>query len=927
MNHRRLAVRSPPATDPERLWIDPSNRLGRDPTLVATDPFTARTRRFSTQTPAARGIHRIIPEGSTIPEETTMSDREGSIHTAADELNLLPTPRELELGETRHDLTGWEIVVPEGVDLAEIAAEEINDRVRDLGGAPLPVTSRPTGRPALFVGRWHDPEIRPRTTALDVTLTPSDPGEQGSVVAFGEHEDRPVAILGGSDAQGVLYAAVTFRRLLEPADESDRNHSAVLAREAHIRDWPDFEVRNVARLNLDALRRTDATLATPEPLSETAESLKREVDFWLRHKVNCLFTTPFFPDAETDPELFERQRALAREVISYARERGITLRYVGGVEIGKYLTDEEQNAAIERQPGAHYEWAAFDVHRARAERYAAFLAESHRGDVSGVARDIFSLHLDDQGGYVDPERWSQRSAATRVLYGDDRARATEEQFELYFQAVRDAVSGTAIEAISYPYHFQFAREDFPETYEELSSTPVLAGLVAPIEDPEHARTLREDLLAYHRHLAETLADDVAIVFREADRETFETAADLYGDHPLTLWIYPDRNNGWKGTFTPQVRMVKTFYRPDRRDPYFLASVFSGYGDGRIQRLAQLEYLWAVDRPDTSTEFDHEQRGYETGGEVTPFQREHLIPRIARICYGDAADAVEDLLAANASFQYVADPVGVVSGQHDAEEFANVYEHIEEQARIFEAAHEEVPEEFEDANGDDSRPWLAFYHRYTGLAAVKAELEATAETCRELIRADDPGEAIEEAKAAIEALVGMTEECNRLRETIPGRLPDRISKLDEFDPGEFESTFEELIALAEAVQETGGRAAYVREQLEAKQGEAAARIESFERTDRTVTYGYATVLGLRIELVVAEAVRDSLAERAIEIEVFGSGGEEIVAMTRPAEQFAGSWVGGRPLKVDLGDTYDGDLRVEVSFAEGESLGSVVVSGGS
>ena len=849
-----------------------------------------------------------------------MSDREESAYAAAAELDLLPTPRELELGESRYDLSGWEIVVPEGVDLAGVAAEEINDRIRELGGTALPVTSRPTGQPALFVGRWLDPEIRSITATLDVTLTPSDPGEQGYVVAFGVYEGRPVVLLGGSDARGALYAAVTFRRLLEPAAESGAGQSPVLAREAHIRDWPDFEVRNVARLDLDALRRTDATLADPGPLYEAAESLKRDADFWLRHKVNCLFATPFFPDGETDPELFERQRTLALEVISYARERGITLRYVGGVEVGAHLTDEERNAAIERHPGAYYEWAALDAHRARAERYAEFLAESDGEGRPHSHGDTFSLHLDDQGGYVDPERWSRRSEATRALYGDDRARATEEQFELYFGAVREAAPGTAIEAIPYPYHFQFAREDFPETYEELASAPVLAGLVAPIEDAEHARQLREELLAYHRHLAETLSDDVAIVFREADRETFEAAGDLYEGHPLTLWIYPDRNNGWKGTFTPQVRMTKTFYRPDRRDPYFLASVFSGYGDGRVQQLAQLEYLWAVDRPDASTEFDHERRGYEAGGEVTAFQRAHLIPRIARICYGDAADAVEDLLAANASFQYVADPVRVASGQHDAEDFANVYEHMDEQVRIFEAAHEEIAEEFQDS---DPRPWLAFYSRYTGLARVKAELEATAEACRELIRADEPGAAIEEAEAAIETLNEKAEECDRLREATAGQLPDRISKLDEFDPSEFESTFEELVALASAVREAGGRVDYVREQLEVEEKEVAAGVEFFERTDLTVTYGYATVLGIRIELLAAG--RKSLAGQEIEIRVFDSAGEGIIELTRPAEQFAGSWVGGRPLKLDLGDTYGGDLRIEVSFAEGESLGSVVVDG--
>jgi hypothetical protein len=813
-------------------------------------------------------------------------------YDAADQIDLLPTPRSIELTGEEIALAGWQLVVPVGKEWATVAASEINSRIQELGGRPLPVVHEPSGdRPAVFVGRWRDPHIRSVSMQLDVTLTPGDPGEQGYVIARGEYDNRPVILLGGSDDIGALYAAVTFRRMLQ------EDQGQVVALRAGVRDWPDFKRRNNGRLDLDRLRETDATVTDLDPLYEAAEALKEEIDFFFRHKVNYLYTGFFFRSSDTDDQLSSYQRELAREIVDYAQARGIELRLVGGVEIGAYLTSKQREKAVTRSPGTSYMWAAFPAHRANGDRYARYLGES-------IEQGIFSLHLDDQGGYIDPERWSLRSDASREMYGDDKNQATLEQFQLYFEPAREAAPGIGLEIIPYPYHFQFGTPDFPGWYQDLLDDPALAGMVRPIRDQAHARTLQDSLIVYHRGLARDIPDDVFVVFREANRAAFEACSRLYEDHPITIWIYPDRNGGWHGTFAPQVRMARTFWRPGAGDLYFVASSFSRYGDARVQRLAQQEYLWKVDRPDGSAAFSQRQRGYEAGGDVTGFQRNHLIPRISRILYGEWAPTFAELSAANLSFAYVSEPEEVAVTGYESENFDRVMEHMAEQASGFDEIHRRFESVYQSYNAGNQparlTPWAAYYYKYTGLGAVKARLHAAEDRVRRLLEEGDHDRAEDQLTVILAAFDDMHSTVERLRKIeVPGGRD--VQDLDSFGLRRFEETFESLRQRMQAAGE--GSSAPT----------ASVQIEGVDRTTRTVTYGYSTIISYRIRLsddVDADG-------REVSVEVYDRQGNSIATRTMNAAKLSNAWLGLIPDRIDLGLPYYGDLTLTVDLVESQT----------
>lgn len=724
-----------------------------------------------------------------------------SVYDAADALNLLPTPREITLGDAQHLLADYTIVIPEGVPLARTGAEEINDRVTNLGNAPLPVMTSPPDGPVIYIGRWQDPGIRSLTMAFGMTLSPVDPGAQGYVIRFGTHENRPVILLGGSDAQGALYACVTFRRLIH------RHSGRVMVQEAQVRDWPDFKIRNNGSLNLSVLGRTGATLADLQPLKDAAAALKEQIDFYLRHKVNYLYTRPYTAGRTTDPALAAHINRRVVEVMHYADERGINTRIPAGVEISDYLTPTQRLEAVERRSGTAYLYTAFEAHKRHAREYARFM-QAGRGDV-------FTLHPYDGGGYLNPERWNEMGPGTRAMYGDDRARANLEQFLLYFDEIRAAVPNSMLEAVVYPYHYQFALPDFVRNYKPMADwMPSKGGWFGSIEDAAQARQVRERLFAYHGYLADHLDDDVLIVFREAGREVFLACGAVYPGHPINIWIYPDRNNGWFGTWCPQVRYAKTFLRSDMTDYYYVASSWTRYTDGRVQRLGAQEYIWNPDRPDGSAEFSTQKRFYEYGGrEITRFQREHLIPRIGRILYGEAAGAYEDLIAANASLHYVADPEHVAGISFGTEFFDDTYKYMGEQAESFAAIYEdftELAEAIEAGRGPrDPRvsAWTVYWYRFSGLAAAKAEIDQTVDQCRTMLQDGRRARAATLARRMLDQrLPDLARRCETVRtqsDALIADLPavhsfaprftsDNLQPLNEYRPSDVASTFRDIL---------------------------------------------------------------------------------------------------------------------------------------
>jgi hypothetical protein len=261
-----------------------------------------------------------------------------------------------------------------------------------------------------------------------------------------------------------------------------------------------------------------------------------------------------------------------------------------------------------------------------------------------------------------------------------------------------------------------------------------------------------------------------------------------------------RNRGWRGTFAPQMRMAKTFWVPGRRDYYYVAG---GMGfDGTFNRLAQQEYLWNTDRPDASDQFKTFTRLYEKGGEVTEFQRERLIPRVARILYGEKnAPAIAEAVAANVSFNYVQDPEAVGSMDFDAEKLDDPYKYMDDQAEKMEWIAAACRPLVESGEAD---AMVRRYYRNAGLCSVMARLKAATVKAQRLAEAGQTAEAAELARATLDELPAMEREVEEIRRLAGSQREDddrgrrrsrrgRGGGLDDFQPTDFKADLETLAA--------------------------------------------------------------------------------------------------------------------------------------
>ena len=712
-----------------------------------------------------------------------------SPYDVADHLNIIPTPREITLDGAWLELEGWVIVPAEGCSMSVIGADEINDRVDSLGGETLTVASETGGSGAIIVGSVTDPLTQQVATSLGISLSETDPGEQGYVIASGEHEGLPVILCGGADPQGALYACVTLRQMIQREDDR------TVALSGRVRDWPDFKYRCNWRVNVRGI--APAT-GNPDRLADAIAAAKAEIDFCVRHKIN--YAMGRFRDLSAR----EEARAIQIEVLRYAAERGVRVRYTDSTHVEEYLSEAELAVALKRGEKHAFIWSALDAHAEHAEDVADRLAAASAGMVA--------LHPFDGGAFIDPERWSARAPQDIERYGDDRAAASIEQFGLYFDAYRRAVPDILLEAVSYPYHYQFALPDF-DTYYQQMDVPPYRNWLRGITSPEHAREIQQQLVDYHRRLSEALDPDVFITFREAGRPIFLACAQLYEGHPITIWIYPETYKGWQGLFLPQSRFAASFWRTDQSDYWFQASSFLAGRDQRVHHLAQQEYLWNVRRPDASEDFTVRSRLYSEEGSTSDFQRDSLIPRICRVLYGPAAEAIVPLIAANASFNYVADPVGVAN-EPSGEAFDDPYMHLAEQEELMARCHADLAQlldraatgSVQDAQGDirelDAWASLLYYYKYTGICAEKAALEQVVQQVRSLAaegRADDARAAADRAKAVLPEVAARVKAIHERVDGDPAmRSPvgDNEKALHAFDPTACAARLDQALAAGE-----------------------------------------------------------------------------------------------------------------------------------
>ncbi|MCF7847661.1 MAG: hypothetical protein K9M45_02330 [Kiritimatiellales bacterium] len=831
--------------------------------------------------------------GCLILMSLAMSSRAAvDANMVADELGLLPTPRQISLDRTAWPAASFSIVIPDGNGLMRVAADELNERITSLGGQPLPVSTKLPKGPAIIIGPAFWSVVQQTASLLKMKLAVDDPGEQGYIIKSGYVNGRPVVLCGGSDNLGALYAAVTLRRMIQ-----NKNGQDVILGGA-VRDWPAFKIRCNAKINMRDLTRKGSS----EKVEERAAALRRKLDWCLRHKINYVQLVGNITNEPTD----DRQRLVFDEatgVARYAAKRGIKTRIIGHVEIGKYLTQEQKKTAVVRKPGTAYMWSAHDAHRAHARDYARFLKAAHAG--------IFCVHPIDSGGFDDPGKWSQRPPECKKMYGDDRTRADFDLFKIYFDTVREECPWIELEAISYPYHYQFAVPEFLESFTKMAKGMPHTGWVGSISNAAMAKEVQDKLVAYHSFLGENLSKDVAVTFREAAPNMFLACGKLYEGHPVTVWIYPDRNRGWLGSFCPQVRYAQSFVRPGARDYYFVASAWDAANDERVQRLSQQEYLWNPDQPDADAGFDAALRAYEPEGRnVTAFQQNVLIPRVCRLLYGEAAPPFIGLVRANVSFRYAAFPGDVASER--GENFEDTYKYTAEQAKKFASIHEIFKPFIAQLPNmknlpPDAASWLLYYYKASGIAAMISELDAGIDAARKRMAADDLKGARALVADQIKTLPGMQKRCEEIhaaidrhplhnKETRMSSRPDSV--FHSFSPPAYAGRLEDLIGEMDAAATVGTIPDHIKKQLE-KRSVTVGRfkpqydvIADGRRGEGGWTTGlptdFFTVAGKKL------ARHESLARMAWDdeklylfVEAFEPNGR-VVAKTKPTDQDVDFW---------------------------------------
>jgi len=501
---------------------------------------------------------------------------------------MIPTPQEVEALDWTAQVAGGRIVLCSDDPRAQIAADEINARIEQLGGPPL-AAAEP----------MPDGNLRGRGTVL-IRLAAAEPTGQGrnpEAEALAEHAaglppqgyairsdlsrtDYPDFALVGHDAQGMLYAAVTFREMLGVED------GRVVIRAANVRDRPDFRLRNLGEPFGESLRSyyyqlreagRAGDLERARALGDQHVALMQQyIDWLLRHKINMM--GPLMPSEEDYSAVSAAEREAQRRVTDYARARGITAELRANIAIGTYPRDADNpdfaDVAYHAAHQRYFCWSRLQYHHAKAQAIADVMRDC------GI--DALYLHDVDGGGWRDPALWDQRCALCRETYGDDHARADAVVFGIYYDAIRAAVPDAVFSAVIYPYNPSNIDPDAIE-----------ASLRAEMGDVPGVREIAERYAQRNRAMLERLnalvPDDWHICIRENERERVDLFREVWDPKPFYTYFEYMRYRSVQPWFATSPRWTGSFVYPGYDD--ILYGSIPGWGFREPLRLYAAQAAW------------------------------------------------------------------------------------------------------------------------------------------------------------------------------------------------------------------------------------------------------------------------------------------------------------------------------------------------
>ena len=575
---------------------------------------------------------------------------------------MIPAAKEAEMLNDSAPVADGVILVPDDHATAQIAAEEINSMIQDLGGEAL-------GTQKLGAASLQSVGDRTAIMLLDATAAgigrraverllgpestdpvPDDPGPQGYIIRCGRGTGGAMGcLLAGSDAQGMLYAAVTFRHMLEATEEG------VVVNAANVRDWPDFKQRNLGRPFEETLRHPWAPMhdaaqkgdmdRANELSVEHLEKVQRYLDWLLRHKINVMGAHGSWSGGTWS--ITDWEKGIIRQVNEYAKDRGITAVFGSNISIGRYPQDKDNpdfaDIVMHSSHKRYFCWSRLDYHHEKARRIAEYMRDCGYG--------ALYLHDVDGGSWSNPALWNDRCELCKKTYGDDHAKADQIVFGIYYDTMRELIPDAKFFAVIYPYN--------PNS---IDPEAIAADLRGQMGDVPGVEEIAKNAAAKNRAMLERLnslvPDDWHICIRENDRERVDLIRQAW--HPKPFYTYFEYVH-WKKFqpwFTTSPRMTGTFYYEGYDDVIYGSIPGVGFRNPLV--LYAQECAWNARGPDYET-FNYECRNDRTKIQYPRELAERWALKVSADLYGkDVAPYLVPLFSLGLATNFIFDTEAVAA---------------------------------------------------------------------------------------------------------------------------------------------------------------------------------------------------------------------------------------------------------------------------
>ena len=551
-------------------------------------------------------------------------------------LRLLPVPKRISFEQNPVILSGdgeQEVVIVVDTQSArsDVAVNEIQSRMDDFSRhleKKFTVSSTKKAGAYNIVIENHWPNTFTKDQPEDSALTKTDQ-------AYGIYPQKDGIILSGRGEMGMMYAAVTLRYLM-----TEKNGKVILF-PANILDWPDYKHRQLGQFqSLYHMHHVSNRNAYAH-----LKQMKKYMDWMFRMKGNAVFrhTTGhkvFSSKPDTLP-VAEKEMKMANVVSEYASIRGIRTMHNGKVMLGKVGVDDDRpgfrDMMLDKRRGNYHSWARHDLHKNKAANMSEFLRRS--------GFDMAFIHAVDAGGIADPEMWSKRDPLTLEKYGNNRAQADIDMFNIYVQEF--SKRNKEVVLVAYPYSAGYLDPSITMKSLRLADTP---------SAQKRASNAINELKSWMSEINAAIDPSVRMCVREDSRDRLSAYFDMYQGRPM--WIYWETahyTRSIRPLIASSVRSLGSgYFEAQQDDMIWVNTLDYQWFDEQIQ-VTGAEFSWNTKFPGWS---DYEPAYRMSGGVQVDDQEalDILAERAAVGLWGDeAGQYMKEVFNGHMSWKVAVDP--------------------------------------------------------------------------------------------------------------------------------------------------------------------------------------------------------------------------------------------------------------------------------